>query len=519
MNNNETFLYTPNTSKNAVFNMWMAFPGCEAFSMSSLGYLWMFKCIDELEDVNIERICSDTVSTKLRADEIDLIGFSFSFDMDFLTIFSMLEKYNIPLKYAERNKNMPLIFAGGPVVSANPEPYSAFFDFIIIGDGEDVNLKVVEVCKENRDKDKSYILSELSKIEGIYVPSLKPAKVKKLTKRLEECIYTPIISGKAFFPHTFIIEVARGCANRCGFCLASYLNLPLRFMPYEHVIKAIDEGLNHTNKIALLGAQLSAHPQFDKICDYIYRKIEGGQKIEMSVSSLRTDSIKPEILKTLIAAGQKNITLAIEAGSERLRKVINKNLTEEQIIKAVEIAANEGLKGFKFYGMLGLPTETIEDVNEMLALATKIKNKYKHFDISFGFSTFVPKACTPFQWCGREATKLLEEKERYLKKELHKLGVKASFSSAKWDYWQAVLSRGDCSLSDFLIETYRLGGKLGAFRSAAKKYRINADNFALETYDFEKELPWDFIDIKPGKKFLIEECKKLTSGCTQADYH
>ncbi len=512
MSSNEICLYTPNKNKNSGFNMWMAFPGCEAFSLSSLGYLWMFKSIDESEDVNIERICSDTQKTELRADEIDLIGFSFSFDMDFLTIFSMLEKYAIPLKSSERNSNHPLIFAGGPVVSANPEPYREFFDFIIIGDGEDVNLKVVNICKSNKNRGKSSILEEISKLDGIYVPSLKQTRVKKLTKRLEECIYTPILSANAFFPHTFIIEVARGCANRCGFCLASYLNLPLRFMPYQDVIDAIDEGLKHTNKIALLGAQLSAHPQFEQICDYIYKKIKSGQKIEMSVSSLRTDSIKPEILRTLIAAGQKNITLAIEAGSERLRKVINKNLTEEQIMQAVEIAANEGLKGFKFYGMLGLPTETQNDIDEMITLAKKIKNKYKHFDISFGFSTFVPKANTPFQWIGRESTKTLEEKERYLKKELHKIGVKASFSSAKWDYWQAVLSRGDGSFADFLIETYRQGGKLGAFRSAAKKCNINADTYAFETYEYEKELPWDFIEIKPGKPFLSEECKKLISA-------
>lgn len=509
MNSTETFLYSPNTNKNAVFNMWMAFPGCEAFSMSSLGYLWMFKSIDEIEDVNIERICSDTVKTRFRAEEIDLLGFSFSFDMDFLTIFSMLEKYKIPLKTALRGNDYPLVFAGGPVVSANPEPYADFFDFIIIGDGEDVNLQVVNTCKNMQGKDRSELLNALAQIEGIYVPSIKQGKVKKLTKRLEECIYTPILSGSAFFPHTFILEVARGCANRCGFCLASYLNLPLRFMPYQDVIDAIELGLSKTNKIALLGAQLSAHPQFDKICDYIYQKVQSGQKIEMSVSSLRTDSITPEILKTLIATGQKNITLAIEAGSERLRKVINKNLTEEQILKAVDIAANEGLKGFKFYGMLGLPTETQADIDEMIALAKKIKTLYKGFDISFGFSTFVPKANTPFQWCGREDTKALEQKEHYLKKEFHKLGVKASFSSAKWDYWQAVLSRGDRCLADFLIETYKNGGKLGAFKSAAKKCNINTDYYALEDYSYTQPLPWDFIDIKPGREFLIQETKRL----------
>lgn len=508
----ETFLYPRNNNKNASFNMWMAFPGCEAFSMSSLGYLWMFKCIDELDDVNIERICSDTTKTKLRSDEIDLFGFSFSFDMDFLTIFSMLEKYKIPLKSSNREASHPLVFAGGPVISANPEPYSEFFDFLIIGDGEDVNSKVVEICKSHKDKDKTEILHALSELDGIYVPKLKPQKVVKLTKKLEECIYTPIISEGAFFPNTFILEVARGCANRCGFCLASYLNLPLRFMPYDDVISAIELGLRYTNKIALLGAQLSAHPQFGKICDYIYKKIISGHKIEMSVSSLRTDSITPEILRTLIAAGQKNITLAIEAGSERLRKVINKNLKEEQILNAVKIAAEAGLKGFKFYGMLGLPTETQEDIDEMIKLAGKIKKQYKGFDISFGFSTFVPKANTPFQWCGRENTKSLEEKEKYIKKELHKLGVKASVSSAKWDYWQAVLSRGDNTFTDFLIETYKRGGKLGAFRAAAKKYNINSDNYALENYPYNKELPWDFIEIKPGKEFLVSENKRLLNS-------
>ena len=230
----------------------------------------------------------------------------------------------------------------------------------------------------------------------------------------------------------------------------------------------------------------------------------------MSISSLRIDAVKPEIIKTLVAAGQKNTTLAIEAGSERLRKVINKNVAEEQIFNAVKICRENGLKGVKFYGMLGLPTETDEDLAELLRLAEELKKENKGFDISFGFSSFVPKANTPFQWCGREETKSLEDKVNYLKKEFHKLGITAHFSSIKWDYWQAVLSRGDSSLTDFLIAVYENGGKIGAFKSAAKEY-IDADYFAINNYSFEKELPWDFIDIKPGKNFLIEENKRLLS--------
>ncbi len=504
---NEKFLYNRINSKNTDFVMWMGFPGIYSFSMSSLGYLWMFKTIDEIEGVNIERICSDTENTQYNISDVKVFGFSFSFDMDFLTIFSMLEKYNLPLKAKERDK-FPLIFAGGPVVSANPEPYKDFFDFFIIGDGEDVNLKVIDICKSNQDKTKDYILKHLSEIEGVYVPKY-PKKVKKLTKKLSECIYTPVLSENAFFKDTFILEMSRGCANRCGFCLASYLNLPLRCVPYDELLKTIDLGLNYTNKIALLGAQISAHPHFHDVCKYIYNKIQNGEKIEMSVSSLRVDAITPDVVKTLVAAGQKNSTLAIEAGSDRLRKVINKNLTEEQIFDAVKIARDNGLKGLKFYGMIGLPTETQEDLFEIIELARKLKKENKGFDISFGFSSFVPKPHTPFQWCGRENTKSLEEKSNFLKKELHKLGITAHVSSIKWDYWQTVLSRGDASLNDLIFKAYKYGGKLGAFKKAAKELKINSDSFATDNYSFEKELPWDFIEINPDKEFLIQENQKL----------
>ncbi len=507
MNNKECFLYKRNDNKTENFVMWMAFPGIYSFSMSSLGYLWMYKTIDEKGEINIERICSDTQKTKFSINDVGLFGFSFSFDMDFLTIFSMLEKYNIPLLAKDRNNNHPLIFAGGPVVSANPEPYCDFFDFFIIGDGEDVNLTAAEICKKNIDRKEA--LKQLAEIEGIYVPIFPRSRVKKLTKKLSECIYTPILSEDAFFKNTFILEMARGCANRCGFCLASYLNLPLRCVPYDELMKTINLGLNNTNKIALLGAQISAHPHFHDVCKYIYDKIASGENIQMSVSSLRVDAITPDVVKTLVAAGQKNSTLAIEAGSERLRKVINKNLTEEQIVKAVKIAKENGLKGLKFYGMIGLPTETKDDIDEVIQLAQKIKNENKGFDISFGFSTFVPKPHTPFQWYGREDSKSLEAKAAYLKKELHKIGVKSQISSIKWDYWQAVLSRGDKSLGEFILDTYKNGGKLGAFKSAAKKFKINTDYFATQNYDFSLDLPWDFIEVSPGKEFLISENKRL----------
>ncbi len=488
--------------------MWFAFPGPESFALSSLGYLWLFRAIDMMSDVNVERIYSDTKTTKIMRDKIDLIGFSFTFDMDFLHIFSILRKNKFSLKTIDRTDNDPLIFAGGPVVTSNPEPYKNIFDFMVIGDGEDVNLEVVRLCVENKDLTKQEKLKLLAKIKGIYVPNLTPT-VQKITKKLTECIYTPIISENAFFKNTFILEVERGCSNRCGFCLASYMNMPIRFVDYNKIIETIDFGLQYTNKIALLGAQITAHPDFDKICKYVDNKIKSGEKIEMGISSLRVDSFKPEIVQTLVDAGQRNLTLAIEAGSERLRRVINKHLTEDQIFKAIDVAISCGLRGIKFYGMIGLPTETIEDIEEIVYLSKRIKNKYKGFDISFGFSTFVPKANTPFQWFGRESEKELEKKSNYLRKELHKLGIQTVISSAKWDYWQALLSRGDEKITDLLIEVHKLGGNLGAFKKAAKNLKIDTDSYVLQNYPYDKVLAWDFIETMPGKEFLIKECERL----------
>ena len=269
--NSEIFLYNTIIKKNSAFKMWFYFPGPESFAMSSLGYLWLYKEIDEDPDIDIERVYSDSKTTRIMSKDIDLIGVSMSFDMDFLAILKFLEKNNYSNKAAERGEETPLIYAGGPVITANPEPYKNLFDFMVLGDGEGVNIQIVKtICTaKERGATKKDILKLLNDIEGVYVPSLPRAKVTKLTKRLSNCIYTPILSERAFFPNTFIMEIERGCANRCGFCLASYINLPIRFPSYEKIIETIDIGLSKTNRIALLGAQVTAHPKFLDILKYV----------------------------------------------------------------------------------------------------------------------------------------------------------------------------------------------------------------------------------------------------------
>ena len=504
----EKFLYKRNPKKNADYNIWMAFPGCYSFALSSLGYLHIFRLMDEMEEVNVERVYSDSTKTEIQFKDVNAIAFSSSFDLDFMSIFPIFDKYKIPYKTSDRDKNMPIIFCGGPVVTANPIPYKDFFDFMIIGDGEQLNTNVVTILADNKDKPKDEILKLLAKLNGVYVPTLNQEKIVKNSCKIENCVYTPILSDDAFFKDMFIIEISRGCANCCGFCMASYLNLPVRFAPYENIIEAIDLGLQYTNKIALLGAQVSIHPKFKQICEYIAQKVQKNPEIEMSISSLRVDAVDDAMIKTLVSAHQKHVTIAIEAGSERLRKVINKNITEEQIKHTVETARLNGLKGVKIYAMIGIPTETQEDLNEMVRVAKELKQANKGFDISFAFSSFIPKPHTPLQWCGRFSTKELEKRQNFLQKEFHKIGVKTSFSSIKWDYWQTVLSRGDDKISDFIIDVYKNGSKLGAFKKAAKN-KFNPDDYALRDFNVNEALSWDIIDLPPSKEVLIERHKKL----------
>lgn len=516
--------------KEIELNIWMAFPSMESFGMSSLGYMSIVKTIDQRKEYFVEKVFTDTTNTQLRMKDVQAMGISVSFEVDFLGFFKIFENFNIPFKSKDRNENYPIIFSGGPVMTANPEPFSDYFDFIIIGDAENIDKDILDIIKLNKNKPKKEILAELSKVKGIYVPSLTkyspqtgvtdtngtPLVIEKITSELTKCITTPVLSENSFFSNTYVIEMVRGCPQRCGFCLASYLNLPARFCDYEKIIDSIDEGLKYTNKIALLGALITAHPKFDDICRHILKRKEEIPDLELSVSSLRADSVSPIIIETLVKCGQKHSTIAIEAGSERLRKVINKNLREEQIFETVKIAQENGLKGLKLYAMIGHPTETREDIEEFVHLAKRLKNTYKTFEFTFAFATFVPKAHTPFQFCKREDTKTLEKKYEYLKKEFHKIGVKIRTSSVKWDYWQALLSRGDRRLSNYLIDVYKNNGNLGGFKQSyklleGKELLPNSDEFAIKERSFEEILPWDFIKMYPTKSTLIAENKRLLS--------
>lgn len=492
----EKYLYKPT---NGQYNLIMAYPAIEEFAMASLGYLWLYRLADVKEGINAIRYYTN--STCRLPQNIDAIAFSMSFDFDYLGVLKILDSLGIPFLAKDRNENHPLIFAGGPVITTNPRPYEAFFDFMEVGDGENTFEQILDILKENKPKEQA--LKKISSLEGVYISGKKD--VTRAIANLNNVIYTPVLSDKSYFKDTFIIEVARGCMNRCAFCTASYTNLPFRSYEYEKIVEAIDFGLKYTNKIALLGAQISAHPKFNEIMAYIYDRMNAGEKIELGISSLRTDAVTLKTVQTLVMGGQRHSTIAIEAASERLRRFINKNLKEEQILQSVKIAHENGLKGLKIYSMIGIPTETDEDIQEFLRLGEIIKKENKGFNIEFSFSSFVPKPQTPFQWAKRECTKSLENKQKFLEKGFAKLGISSKFSSIKWDYWQSVLSRGDETFAEFLIEVYKQGGKIGAYKSALKTTKIAIN----DEFNIEDNLPWDVIESNPRKELLINEYKRL----------
>lgn len=515
----EKFLYERLQNKTPKINAWFAFPAIESFAMSSLGFLSIFKQLDLMEDVFVERIYADTKNTVASVEELDIIGFSNSFEIDILTVLKMFSKFKIPPLARDRGEEYPLIFGGGPVLSANPVPFEDFYDFISVGDAKITLDKAFKTLVEKKDETKETKLKALSEIEGIWVPKFgKEKPVKKMADTLDEPVYTPILSDKSYFKDTFIIEIERGCPKTCNFCLASWLNLPVRYIPLEKIIKAIDLGLENTNKIALLGAYVAGHPQFNEILKYIREKNKISP-VELTLSSLRADLADKEVIETLVECGQRSVTIAVEAGSKRLRRVINKDLTDEQILKTVENCRKFGLKGVKIYAMIGLPTETEEDILSLVNLIKRIKEANKGFELSISVASFIPKAHTPFQWCKKADSKSLEKKLAILKNKILPLGVNLRPSSVDWDLIQSILSRAGISLSSYLLKVVENGGNLGAFKQTWRRMAKAGILPDMELYaqtpiseNPDDTLPWEFIHVTDKnilKKRLEDALKPL----------
>jgi radical SAM superfamily enzyme YgiQ (UPF0313 family) len=535
----EIYLYQPVAPNPDALRVAMVYPAPYQIAMSSLGYMILFKQLDTNPDIDARRIYADTLQAH-NPKELELMGLSFAFELDIVKVLDIYAEYQIPMFARDRDRSHPLIFAGGPVPMSNPEPFAEFFDFFLIGEGEEVMDTLMAVYRKYRHlSDREELIHRLAvEVPGLYAPGMydihyespdgpisaivpkyediPPQVDKQLIANMDDFIaHTPIISDKAIFANTLLIEVMRGCAHRCRFCLASYSMLgPIgsglpaaRGGTIEKMIQIIENGIQYTDKVGLLGALVSDHPEFPALCDYLDSK-EG---LTISSSSLRVDTITEQIAHTFKKGGQKQLTLAIETGSERMRRRINKNLRHEQILEASSKLAKAGMEGVKFYGMVGLPDETDNDVSLLADLLKEVRKENPKLKIHLGCSSFVPKAGTPFQWQPKIDNKTVDHRFEILRKQLLKVAdVRAS--SAKWDYFQAFLSRGDRRLTKLIVRFYELGGSLGSVNRAYKELKKEGkvdfpdlDWYALRERPEHEILPWEMISLGVPKPILYKE--------------
>ncbi len=528
----------------------LAYPNAYRIGMANLGFQTVYKMINELPFFLCERaflsVTGDGAESVTGAAEIvslenlkplgdfDILAFSLSFENDYPAVLQMLASGGIPLAAKDRAENHPLVVGGGIALSLNPEPLADFFDVFILGEAEEVMPVFAGAFDRARklDFDRKALLLYLQKnVPGLYVPSLyavsyfPDGKIKAIVPEednLPGCIKIPsikninafcttdvVISPDTEMADMYLVEVNRGCPHLCRFCAAGYVYAPPRFRSYEDIVTAIDSGLKLKNKIGLVGTAVSDHPDLVRICRYIV-----DQGAEAGIGSLRMDQIQEDVVDILKAGGIETVALAPEAGSQRLRDLLRKGITSEDILGAARLLIEKDISHLRLYFMVGLPTEGDEDIDAIIDLAKKIQHtafahtqgKKKFRRITLSINQFIPKPRTPLQWCaladvndvGKKIKKITQAFK--LDRQIHVIA-----DVPKWNYVQALLSLGDRRVGDVLMAVHRLNGN---WMRALKEININADFYVYRQKELDEILPWDIIDIGIPKKHLINEYRK-----------
>ncbi|MEH2055724.1 MAG: radical SAM protein [Nostoc sp.] len=508
----ERLLFTPTSPDTNAIPIIFAFPNEYSVGITSLGYQVVWANFAMRDDVKVSRLFTDTHEQLPRTPEI--VGFSISWELDYVNILNLLESLEIPIRGTSRDNSHPIIFGGGPVLTANPEPFADFFDVVLLGDGETLLGNFIEAYKEVRNASRQTQLKRLAQIPGIYVPSLYeveyhtrdgevksikpispeiPAVVQKQTYRGNTLSASTVVTEKAAWENIYMVEVVRSCPEMCRFCLASYLTLPFRTASLEDsLIPAIAKGLEVTNRLGLLGASVTQHPEFEALLDYISQPKY--DHVRLSIASVRTNTVTVQLAETLTKRDTRSLTIAVESGSEKIRQIVNKKLHNDEIIQAAVNAKAGGLKSLKLYGMAGIPGEEAEDLEQTVVMMRNIKKAAPGLRLTYGCSTFVPKAHTPFQWFGvnRQAEKRLQ----FLQKQLKPQGIEFRPESYNWSIIQALLSRGDRRLSQLLELTRDFGDSLGSYKRAFKQLKgqiPDLDFYVHAEWSTQQVLPWSHL--------------------------
>ena len=518
----------------------LVYPNRYHVGMSNLGFQSVYRLLNEYDHVVCERAflpeTSQPQTTPLKTlesgkllSDTDVIAFSLSFENDYPHILSILEKIGLPLRADQRSDQDPLLIAGGVASFLNPEPIAAFFDCFLIGEAEAMLPRFLEVFEPGNDK--GALLKTIARnVPGAYVPVFYRVDYKrdgtiasfipledvpqtiqrtylKDLDRTATC--SAILTPDTAFDRTYLIEVGRGCPHGCRFCSAGFIYRPPRFRPISLLTENMDQGISLTDRIGLVGAAVSDLPGIGDLCgQYLDREIR------ISFSSLRADGLSRELLSVLKHSNVKTATIAPDAGSEHMRRVINKGISEEAILTATDSLVANGIPNLKLYFMIGLPTETADDINAIIDLCKKIKHRFlkssrpqkRIGDITISLNCFVPKPFTPFQWVAMDEVGSLKKKIQKIKNELKKVpNMRIHSDIPRWAYIQALFSRGDRKVADILSLAHTHNGN---WAQTLKAVSANPDFYVLRGHDLHEQLPWDFIDQGIKKSFLQQEFQR-----------
>ncbi|HEY49119.1 MAG TPA: radical SAM protein [Dehalococcoidia bacterium] len=510
----------------------LIYPNSYYLGMSNLGFQTVYGFLNSYENVACERVFWQQNGRRLEEPislesqrplgDFDVLAFSISYELDYFNAVHILKASGIPHLAADRDESHPLIIAGGPCVAANPQPLSMFFDCFAIGEGEVILPNFVEVLARGREVEKDALLKEMSSIPGIYVPILyngNPVRRQWLADLDSVTTTSVILTPDTDLSDMYLIEIARGCGWGCRFCLAGYIFRPFRYRSLKRLLAQAKRGLEFSKRTGLLAAAVSDHPEIDEL---VHRLRQMGADI--SVSSLRMHPLSDAVLQGLAESGSQTISFAPEAGSERLRQIINKCLTERDIVEAVEKAAKQGLKQIKLYFMIGLPMESDDDIEEMIRLTLNMKSRIERTGcrIALTVEPFVPKAGTPFQWLAMAREEVLNHRLKEIKSKLTKSGIEVRTESIGWSLVQGVLSRGDARLGAALANMQ--GSSLSAWHRALEEYDLSADDYLLRELPPNKPLPWSIVNSGITSEYLREELEKARQGsesppCPPRDCH
>jgi radical SAM family uncharacterized protein len=494
----------------------------------------------ELEAYDKTKTPLMSVETQRPMHQFDVVAFDVTFEMDYFHIPLMLRHGRVPIMAKDRTEFDPIVIAGGPCATFNPEPFADFIDAFIIGEGEGIVSRVLDVIRDGQMEglDRHTILRQLADVTGVYVPSLYvpiysedgafkgydiadgvPKTIKRHFEMLTSGGETVVATNYTEFGAMYIIEVARGCGRHCRFCMAGYCFRVPRVRPLEILKEGVDRAEKLGKKVGLMGAAISDYPEVDELVNYIRSK-----DMRYSCASLRADSLTQAVVDGLADSGQKTITIAPETGSERLRRVINKGISEEHLQNAATLSAKSGIQHMRLYIMIGLPTETDEDIEAIVGLAERTQAHMAEVGckgrLTLSINPFIPKPFTPFQWMAMDHQKTVEKKLQYIKKALQKnRRIEVLVESPKEAYIQGVLARGDRRLGAVLAACAADRGSK-SFKSEMKAAGLEMDEMNYRERSFDEFLPWSHLDMGMDDGYLEMEWKRsvdeaYTPPCVQ----